>query len=387
MTRVVVGMSGGVDSSVAAALLKEQGYDVVGIMLRLWAEGPVTGDDGVELPSENKCCSIEAVGDARRVAAKLGIPFYVINVEEPFQREIVDFFYEEYLAGRTPNPCLRCNRYIRFTLLLERALALGADYLATGHYARVDDDPVTGLRRLRMATDRAKDQSYVLSVLSQEQLRHALFPLGDYTKPEVRAMAAERELTVATKAESQEICFVAANDYRGFMRRYAGATGRAAPQPGPILDEGGARLGEHDGLAYYTVGQRKGLGISAREPLHVLRMDPARNALVVGPAAQLDTSEFTVRDLSWTSGSAPNREFTALVKARYKAAPAPATITPLSDGRVHVRCAQPLRAVTPGQGAVFYGGADGDEALGSGLIEVEAARTHTTPEAASVARA
>ncbi|HEX9038767.1 MAG TPA: tRNA 2-thiouridine(34) synthase MnmA [Ktedonobacterales bacterium] len=387
MTRVVVGMSGGVDSSVAAALLKEQGYDVVGIMLRLWAEGPVAGDDGAELVSENKCCSLEAVGDARRVAAKLGIPFYVINVEQPFQREIVDFFYEEYLAGRTPNPCLRCNRYIRFTLLLDRALALGADYLATGHYARVDDDPATGLRRLRMATDRAKDQSYVLSVLSQEQLRHALFPLGEYTKPEVRAMAAERGLPVASKAESQEICFVAANDYRGFMRRYAESTGHAAPQPGPILDESGARLGGHDGLAYYTVGQRKGLGISAREPLHVLRMDPARNALVIGPAARLDTAAFTVRDLSWTSGVAPSMSFSALIKARYKATPAPAVITPLGDGRVHVRCEQPLRAVTPGQGAVFYGGTDGDTALGSGLIEEESEPGVAHDERASVARA
>jgi tRNA-specific 2-thiouridylase len=209
----------------------------------------------------------------------------------------------------------------------------------------------------------------VLSVLSQEQLRHALFPLGEYTKPEVRAMAAERGLAVATKAESQEICFVAANDYRGFMRRYADSTGRASPQSGPILDESGAQLGNHDGLAYYTIGQRKGLGVSAREPLHVLRMDQARNALVVGPAARLDTTEFTVRGMSWTSGVAPTARFDALVKARYKAAPIPATITPLDAGRVHVRCAQPLRAVTPGQGAVLYGGAEGDEALGSGLIE------------------
>ena len=263
-------MSGGVDSSVAAALLKEQGYDVVGIMLRLWSEPPVYDEDGGEIATENKCCSLESVSDARRVADLLDIPFYVVNVEEPFRETIVDYFYDEYAAGRTPNPCLRCNRQIRFTLLLERALALGADYLATGHYVRVDDDPRTGLRRLRRAVDTSKDQSYVLHVLSQWQLQHALFPLGEYTKSEVRAMAAERGLPVATKAESQEICFVAANDYRGFMRRYAGETGKAAPVAGAIVDEAGARLGMHEGMAYYTIGQRKGLGISST------RTEPSR---------------------------------------------------------------------------------------------------------------
>ncbi|MGH2514739.1 MAG: tRNA 2-thiouridine(34) synthase MnmA, partial [Ktedonobacterales bacterium] len=292
-------MSGGVDSSVAAALLQEQGYDVVGIMLRLWSESASEDDDGVERVAENKCCSLESMADARRVAAQLGIPFYVVNVEQPFQQTIVDFFYDEYAAGRTPNPCLRCNRYIRFTLLLERALALGADYLATGHYVRVDDDPATGLRRLRRGASEEKDQSYVLHVLTQQQLQHALFPLGEYTKPEVRAMAAARGLSVASKAESQEICFVAANDYRGFVRRYAEATGRTAPQPGPILDTSGARVGEHAGLAYYTVGQRKGLGVASREPLHVLQLDAARNALVVGPAAALERDTFTVRQTTY----------------------------------------------------------------------------------------
>src|SRR5215468_7955399 len=217
MARVVVGMSGGVDSSVAAALLAEQGYDVVGIMLRLWSEPTPEADnvDGTDVTPtiENRCCSLESMADARRVAAQLDIPFYVVNVEEPFQRTIVDYFYDEYLHGRTPNPCLRCNRHIRFTLLLERAMALGADYLATGHYVRLDTDPATGLRRLRRGLSLEKDQSYVLHVLRQEQLRHALFPLGEYTKPQVRALAAERGLPVADKAESQEICFVASNDY------------------------------------------------------------------------------------------------------------------------------------------------------------------------------
>ncbi|HEX8996557.1 MAG TPA: tRNA 2-thiouridine(34) synthase MnmA [Ktedonobacterales bacterium] len=369
MTRVVVGMSGGVDSSVAAALLKEQGYDVVGVMLRLWSEPSVVGDDGVELVAENKCCSLESVNDARRVAAALDIPFYVVNVEQPFQETIVDYFYDEYAAGRTPNPCLRCNRHIRFTLLLERALALGAEYLATGHYVRVDDDPTTGLRRLRQGLDTSKDQSYVLHVLSQRQLRHALFPLGEYTKQQVRAMAAERGLPVASKAESQEICFVAANDYRGFMRRYADATGRQAPQPGPILDTSGKQVGEHQGLAYYTVGQRKGLGVTAREPLHVLQLDARQNAVVVGSAAQLERADFLIDKVTWTSDVAPTEPFTAQVKLRYKAPLVAATVTPLSDGHAEVRLNQPARAITPGQAAVFYGGVEGDETLGGGIIQ------------------
>lgn len=362
-------MSGGVDSSVAAALLKEQGYDVVGIMLRLWSEPAVVGDDGIELVAENKCCSLESVNDARRVAAKLEIPFYVVNVEEPFRETIVDYFYDEYLAGRTPNPCLRCNRHIRFTLLLERALALGADYLATGHYVRLDDDPVSGERRLRQALDAGKDQSYVLHVLTQYQLRHALFPLGGYTKPQVRQMAADRGLPVATKAESQEICFVAANDYRGFLRRYAEERGRETPTPGPIVDEDGRELGQHQGLAYYTVGQRKGLGLSAPTPLHVLRMDPRRNAVVVGPAAALDRPSFTLRSLTSPRSEFPSEPFEATVKVRYKAPHVAATIVPLGDGRAEVRLDSPQRAVTPGQAAVLYGGETGDEVLGGGIIE------------------
>ncbi|HEV8194930.1 MAG TPA: tRNA 2-thiouridine(34) synthase MnmA [Ktedonobacterales bacterium] len=369
MARVVVGMSGGVDSSVAAALLKEQGYDVVGIMLRLWSEPAKDEDDDIERVVENTCCSLESMGDARRVAAQLDIPFYVVNVEEPFRQTIVDFFYDEYTAGRTPNPCLRCNRQIRFTLLLERALALGADYLATGHYVRVDDDPATGLRRLRQARDQGKDQTYVLHVLSQHQLQHALFPLGEYTKAEVRAMAAERGLPVATKAESQEICFVAANDYRGFLKRYADATGRERPQPGPILDVDGQELGMHQGLAYYTVGQRKGLGISAREPLHVLQMDRARNALVVGTAERLERDMFVVCDTTWTSDEVPRGPFEVQVKVRYKAPLVAGYVTPLVGGRAGVRLEQPQRAITPGQAAVFYGGRTGDEVIGGGLIE------------------
>ncbi len=390
MSRIVVAMSGGVDSSVAAALLKEQGHEVIGIMLRLWSEPGVSADDGVERVVQNKCCSLEAVDDARRVARLLDIPFYLVNVEEEFQQRIVDSFYEDYVAGRTPNPCLTCNRHIRFTVLLKRALALDADYLATGHYVRVDDHPLTGKRRLRRGVDAGKDQSYVLHVLNQYQLAHASFPLGSYTKSEVRAMAAERGMSVATKAESQEICFVAANDYRGFIDRYAlskiaeraeevagvgarssGASERpliAIPRPGPIYDQQGKQIGRHRGLAYYTIGQRKGLGITSLEALHVLKIEAASNALIVGPAAALEQESFIVGNMHYVSGETPEMPFEALVRVRYKAAEQPALVTPLEGTRVQVTLVHPQRAITPGQAAVFYGGADGEEVLGGGII-------------------
>lgn len=392
MARIVVAMSGGVDSSVAAALLKEQGHEVIGIMLRLWSEPGVIEDDGVERVVQNKCCSLEAVDDARRVARLLDIPFYLVNVEEEFKNKIVDSFYEDYVAGRTPNPCLTCNRHIRFTVLLSRALALDADYLATGHYVRVDDHPITGKRRLRKAIDPEKDQSYVLHVLNQEQLKHACFPLGGYTKTEVRAMAAQRRMAVATKAESQEICFVAKNDYRGFIDRYAAtrmvereavgvgasvatsvsATGMpliTVPRPGPIYDLQGKQLGRHRGLAYYTIGQRRGLGITSNEPLHVVHIDAEENALIVGPASALDRTEFIVGKMHYVSGEVLTEVFGARVRVRYKAPEQPAQVIPIDGNRVQVILLHPQRAITPGQAAVFYGGEDGDEVLCGGIIE------------------
>jgi tRNA-specific 2-thiouridylase len=396
MARIVVAMSGGVDSSVAAALLKEQGHEVIGIMLRLWSEPGVVEaeDDGVERVAQNKCCSLEAVDDARRVARLLDIPFYLVNVEKEFKDKIVDSFYEDYTAGLTPNPCLTCNRHIRFTVLLSRALALGADYLATGHYVRVDDHPVTGRRRLRRAIDPDKDQSYVLHVLNQYQLAHACFPLGGYTKPQVRAMAAERGMNVATKAESQEICFVAQNNYRGFIDRYAKAKAAetaslaentassstalatagsliSIPKPGPIYDLQGNILGRHRGLAYYTIGQRKGLGITSREPLHVIKINPACTALIVGRASDLDRQEFTVDNMHYLSGETPTEPFEVQVRVRYKALEQPALLTPLEGKRAHVKLLHPQRAITPGQAAVFYGGEDGDEVLCGGIIAAE----------------
>jgi tRNA-specific 2-thiouridylase len=392
MSRIVVAMSGGVDSSVAAALLKEQGHEVIGIMLRLWSEPGVIEDDGVERVVQNKCCSLESVDDARRVARMLDIPLYLVNVEQEFKDTVVDMFYEEYVAGRTPNPCLTCNRHIRFTVMLNRALALDADYLATGHYVRVDDHPITGKRRLRRAIDANKDQSYVLHVLNQHQLAHACFPLGTYTKSQVRAMAAERGMTVATKAESQEICFVAQNDYRGFIDRYAasalaereaisvGAGGVARttngtkpllslPKPGPIFDQNGTPLGRHRGLAFYTIGQRKGLGLTSREPLHVLKIDAPQNALIVGPATALEKTSFIVGKMHYVSGEIPARPFEAYVRIRYKAAEEHALVTPMEGNRVRVTLSRSQRSITPGQAAVFYGGEESDEVLCGGIIE------------------
>lgn len=391
MARIVVAMSGGVDSSVAAALLKEQGHEVIGIMLRLWSEPGVIEDDGVERVAQNKCCSLESVDDARRVARMLDIPFYLVNVEQEFKENVVDFFYQEYVAGRTPNPCLTCNRHIRFTLLLNRALALDADYLATGHYVRVDSNPLTGKFRLRRGVDAGKDQSYVLHVLNQQQLAHACFPLGEYTKPQVREMAAQRGMSVASKAESQEICFVAQNDYRGFIDRYAVNQGAdpvlagagisnvaqatrtngiiSIPKPGPIFDTNGTPLGRHRGLAYYTIGQRKGLGLTSPEPLHVLKIDAEANALIVGPASALEKTSCIVGKMHYVSGETPTEAFTARARIRYKAPEQEATVTPIDGDRARVTFIRPQRAVTPGQAAVFYGGEEGDEVLCGGIIE------------------
>ncbi len=349
MARIVVAMSGGVDSSVAAALLKEEGHEVIGMMLRLWSEPGVIEDDGVVRIAQNKCCSLESVDDARRVARKLDIPFYLVNVEQEFKENVVDYFYQEYVAGRTPNPCLTCNRHIRFTLLLNRALSLDAEYLATGHYVRADTDPLTGKRRLRRGLDREKDQSYVLHVLNQKQLTHACFPLGPYTKPQVRAMAAERGMTVASKPESQEICFVAQDDYRGFIDRYA------------------VTLADKEPVGIRATTQANGL-----IQLHVLKIDSEQNALIVGPAKELDKTSCTVSKMHYISGETPSKPFNALARIRYKAPEQEAVITPLDGQRARVTFSHPQRAITPGQAAVFYGGED--EVLCGGIIESDTPR-------------
>ncbi len=360
-TTVVVAMSGGVDSSVAAALLVERGYNCIGVMMRLWAE---TGEgEG----STNKCCSLESVHDARRVADELGIPFYLINVEQPFKAAVVDFFIDGYSHGVTPNPCIECNRHIRFDYLLNYARRLGADYLATGHYARLRRG-ADGTVHLLKGVDEAKDQSYVLSVLGQAELNDVLFPVGDFPKAEVRRMAAERGLPIASKHDSMDLCFVFDDDYRRFLRNWAAE----AMRPGPIVDRSGRVYGEHAGLPGYTIGQRKGLGISgAAEPLFVLELDYRHNTLVVGTAAELGRVSLMAERVNWTLDEAPPTGSRVQCKIRYKAQAVDCTIFPRDGGfpqdgtHVEVRFDEPLRDITPGQGAVFY---DGDLCLGGGII-------------------
>jgi tRNA-specific 2-thiouridylase len=354
-TTVVVAMSGGVDSSVAAALLVEQGYNCIGVMMRLWSE--VGEGEG----SSNKCCSLESVHDARRVADDLGIPFYLINVEQPFKQKVVDFFIDSYSSGVTPNPCIECNRHIRFDYLLTYARRLGADYLATGHYARLRRN-ADGIVHLLKGVDEAKDQSYVLSVLGQAELNDVLFPVGDFPKPEVRRIAAARGLPIASKHDSMDLCFVFDDDYRRFLRNWAAE----AMRPGLIVDRRGRVYGEHAGLPGYTIGQRKGLGISgAAEPLFVVELDYRANRLVVGAAAELGQDWLIAERVNWTLDAPPARGARAECKIRYKATPVACTLFPLADDQVEVRFDEQLRDITPGQGAVFYAG---ELCLGGGII-------------------
>lgn len=349
--RVVVAMSGGVDSSVAAGLLVERGYEVIGLMLRLWTE-PGPG-------AENRCCTPEAVQDARRVARALQVPFYLLNCERRFKTQVVDPFVREYAAGRTPNPCLACNRHIKFGYLLDTALTLDADYIATGHYARVQE--VDGHYRLLRGIDARKDQSYVLYMLGQEQLRHTLFPIGEHTKMEVRKLAARWGLPVADKQDSQDVCFVRDHDYRRFLQDHASEAIRS----GPILDRAGQEIGRHDGLPFYTIGQRRGLGIAWPEPLYVLAMEAGRNALIVAPASELGRQRFRVTEASFVAGRPPPTPWAATVKIRYTGREVEATLQGGDDGSVDVRLVGPVRDITPGQAAVFY---RGEVLLGGGII-------------------
>ncbi len=349
--RVVVAMSGGVDSSVAAAMLVEAGYDVTGVMLQLWSE-PGEG-------SENRCCTSAASREARRVAETLGVPFHVIDCSREFKAAVVDTFIEEHARGRTPNPCIPCNRQIKFGYLLDTARASGASYLATGHYARVR--ATNGTYRLVRAADARKDQSYFLHVLGQEQLRHVLFPLGELTKTQARAAAERRNLPVAQREESQDICFVRDQDYARFL----GAHAPDILQPGPIFDRQGRELGEHQGLPFYTIGQRRGIGITWAEPLYVLEKDTSRNALVVGSAHQLGCDGFRVVDPTFVLGRPPSLPAAVEVKIRSTARAAEAILYREDKGELTIRTVKPLRDVTPGQAAVFY---RGEEVLGGGTI-------------------
>lgn len=353
MIKVAVAMSGGVDSSVAAALLKEQGYEVIGMMLRLWSE------PGKE--ESNRCCTPDSMAQARRVAALLDIPFYVIDAKNVFRDTVVEYFLEGYARGETPNPCLVCNRKIRWSFLLDHALALGADFMATGHYARVKRDE-GGRTRLLRAVDKSKDQSYVLHVLDQEKLSRALFPVGEYTKMAIRQIAEKHGLPTASRKDSQDLCFLAGEDYRNFIKRNAAEM----LQPGGIVTRDGRSLGGHSGLANYTIGQRKGLGLASPVPLYVLGKNAVENTLIVGTQEELGTRELTAHDVNWVGGEAPTEPFRAEVKIRYTAKEAEASVTPVGGDQVKVRFDTPQRDVTAGQAAVFY---QGDELIGGGIIK------------------
>lgn len=352
LPRVVIGMSGGVDSSVAAYLLKEQGYDVVGLTMKVWLQECI-------VQAQDACCGPSAVTDARAVAHAIGIPHYVLDESLDFSRTVIGYFAAEYAAGRTPNPCILCNEKVKFGSLWEKAATLGAAYLATGHYARVEHGE--GRSILRKGVDSRKDQSYFLFSLSQEQLGRTLFPLGGMAKPEIREIARRIGLKVADKADSQEICFVPGNDYKAFLRQ---RSGDGAFHSGGIFDTSGRRLADHDGIEFFTIGQRKGLPGGAPRPLYVVDIDPAANAVIVGGAEDLLAETFRIERCSWLDG-APTGPFDVTVKIRHGHAGAEARVTPLPDGAAEVRLAVPQRAVTPGQAAVCY---DGDRVLGGGWI-------------------
>ncbi len=353
---VVVGMSGGVDSSLTAALLLQDGYEVVGVTMRLWED-----DSLVESTRLQGCCALSAVEDAKRVAALLGIPHYVLNFREPFKQKVVDYFVQEYISGKTPNPCIACNRYIKFDLLFQKSIALGARYVATGHYAISEYDQEKKRFLLRKGYDHAKDQSYVLYHIKQNQLSQFLLPLGKYSKDQTRLMAQKLALPVANKPDSQEICFIPDNDYKGFISRISPTT----IQPGNFVDIHGKILGRHQGLAMYTVGQRKGLGIAAGKPVYVVRLNPEKNEVVLGDHNDIFSVECIATDLNFLAIDGLFKPMLVQAKIRYSAHESPAMIKPLENGDVHICFENPQRAITPGQSIVFY---DNDVVIGGGTI-------------------
>jgi len=356
--KVVVAMSGGVDSSVATALLKEDGYQVIGVTMQIWPSDRQATDSRF-----GGCCGTGAIEDAKQVAQKLGIPHYIVNFKDIFARKVIDDFCREYSRGRTPNPCVRCNRYIKFGALLESAGELGADFIATGHHARIELDETTGAYLLKKGADLHKDQSYFLCQLTQQQLSHALLPIGNLTKVKVREIASKLSLPVAVKPGSQEICFVPDDDYPGFLKDYI----PQAAKPGPILDESGNILGKHQGIMSYTIGQRKGLGIAAAEPLYVTAIKPDRNAIVVGAKAESYGSELIASNLNWIAIAEPQQPIRVTAKVRYRHLEADATVIPFVNDEYYVKFTEPQMAITPGQTVVFY---NGDTVVGGGTIRV-----------------
>ncbi|WP_432628471.1 tRNA 2-thiouridine(34) synthase MnmA [Brotaphodocola sp.] len=355
--KVVVGMSGGVDSSVAAWLLKQQGYDVVGVTMQIWQDE----DSGV-VQENGGCCGLSAVEDARRVAWEIGIPYYVMNFREEFKEHVMDYFIAEYLRGHTPNPCIACNRYVKWESLLHRSLAIGADYIATGHYARVEK-LANGRYALKKSATAAKDQTYALYNLTQDQLARTLMPVGDYTKDEIRRIADEAGLPVAHKADSQEICFIPDHDYAKFIEENATEN---VPGPGNFVDKNGIVLGRHEGITHYTVGQRKGLNLALGRPVFVTEIRPETNEVVIGDGTDVFTDHLVCDRINWMSVDGLHGEEREIVaKIRYSHKGAPCVIRQIDEDRVECRFLEPVRAVTPGQAVVFY---DGDYVMGGGTI-------------------
>ncbi len=368
--KIAVAMSGGVDSSAAAALLTEQGHDLVGFTMQLWNQRRHVSVDENGDPLPSRCCSLDDVYDARRVADKLGFPFYVLNLEKDFDRDVVEPFIQSYLSGETPIPCVACNSRLKFASLDRMAVSLGCDKVATGHYARVEYDEKSDRYRLFRGKNHWKDQSYFLWELTQDQLSRAYFPLGEMLKSEVRDIARDAKLNTAEKQESQEICFVPDGKYSEFIDRFLEHEGRETeiPDGGEIVNAAGEKLGEHTGIHRYTVGQRRGLGIAHEKPLYVVQIERARNQIIVGEADELDTMEFTAKGVNWVAYEQPTEPVRALVKVRYRHDPAIATIHALPDAHARIVFDEPQRAITPGQATIFYDTATGEEVIGGGWI-------------------
>lgn len=354
--KVVVGMSGGVDSSVAAWLLKERGYDVIGVTMQIWQD-----EDPEIQEAEGGCCGLSAVDDARRVAMDLGIPYYVMNFKEAFREHVMDYFAEEYTRGRTPNPCIACNRFVKWESLLQRSLGLGADYIATGHYAQIEQLP-SGRYGLKTSVTSAKDQTYALYSLTQAQLARTLMPVGEYHKEEIREIAEKLGLLVAGKPDSQEICFIPDHDYAGFIEGY---TGKRVPQ-GNFVDLQGKVLGRHKGITHYTIGQRKGLNLSMGHPVFVVEIRPETNEVVIGDSEDVFTDVLRCEKLNWMSvDGLKGRTMEVIAKIRYSHQGTPCTIRQIEEDLVECTFHEPVRAVTPGQAVVFY---DGCYVAGGGTI-------------------
>ena len=371
--KIAVAMSGGVDSSAAAALLKEQGHELVGFTMQLWNQrrGISVDENGDPLPS--RCCSLDDVYDARRVADTLGIPFYVLNLEKEFERDVVEPFVQSYLSGETPIPCVACNSRLKFASLDRMAMSLGCEKVATGHYARVEFDEASNRYRLFRGRNHWKDQSYFLWELTQEQLSRSYFPLGEMEKSEVRDIAREASLYTAEKQESQEICFVPDGKYSEFIDRYLEHEGRSDEMPagGEIVSTAGETVGSHTGIHRYTIGQRRGLGIANEKPLYVLKIERARNRIIVGEADDLESIEFTANGVNWVSIDEPAEAVRAMVKIRYRHEPAAATIRVLPDSSARIEFDEPQRAITPGQATIFYDIDTSEEVIGGGWITKE----------------